>query len=73
MSEWISVEKQLPDFAKDVLTIYHYKDECVAYRSDSAHHSRVPWISSYDRTVLCHAPTHWMPLPKPPEEPKDEE
>lgn len=64
MSQWISIKDKLPDYHRPIL-LYPYwitgwRDQCIG---------DPPWIfvSHYAKEIN---PTHWMPLPKPPEESK---
>jgi hypothetical protein len=59
MSEWISVDEQMPEEDTPVLT-YH-GDEC-----DVAWHHNSFWFG----TAEMITPTHWQPLPPPPEQEK---
>lgn len=75
MSEWISIENRMPSDGKAIwvydgyITIgCFFKDEgwCVACDAPVLHEGE--WlIDSYelDKTM---DPTHWMPLPEPPED-----
>lgn len=63
---WISVEDQLPDDDNSVLTISEGYFQCVGY------HTRKGWFyypndQEWNDNSLIDV-THWMPLPKPPEE-----
>lgn len=63
MSEWISVKERLPDEDVWVLTLQTDGDmivNCIAFEGKwcSNDHGFIPTV------------THWMPLPKPPEEEK---
>lgn len=65
--QWIKTAERLPDIGKDVLTIYHNCDACVAYRVIPSGSNHKEWISTYERKGLFHDPTHWMPFPDLPE------
>ncbi|MBW2636841.1 MAG: DUF551 domain-containing protein [Deltaproteobacteria bacterium] len=57
--EWISVEDRLPDFGGDVLVILPDGRQrvVVMYHGPSEFYSN----------AVEYFPTHWMPLPTPPE------
>lgn len=66
MSNWISVKDRLPEIGKLVLTLDrwgHIHDRAL-YRFNSGFMCFQPDGLIPDR----HGVTHWMPLPKPPEE-----
>ena len=71
MSEWISVEDELPEYMKEVLIKEEYVDEVqigYLFRNGS-------WTEQHENHT-CHGDaycsfdiqgvTHWMPLPEPP-------
>ena len=67
MSKWISVKDELPEFGRRVMIYWpHWSRDPVVgvylsiglWESESA-------LSSYEE----FPPTHWQPLPDPPEEP----
>lgn len=64
MSEWISVKDSLPGTAVPVLIGNPYWDYPVvaAYAGVDG-----VWMDTW-HLRLTYTPTHWMPLPKPPEE-----
>lgn len=57
---WIPVGKRLPDGPFDVLVTYSDGRIGLAARAGKAWYA----TDGYDHE---HGPTHWMPLPKPPE------
>jgi len=59
LSEWISIDDQLPKVAEDVIVFSEDK-----YQIDIGFLMNKKWYS--DRGEL-HTVTHWMPLPNPPE------
>ena len=60
MSEWIPVEERLPEPDVWVLGIYSHGEYEVMYWSGIYH-----WGAGDSHGRI--APTHWMPLPDPPE------
>ena len=60
MSEWISVEDELP--TKGVYVLACYLDE---YTEVCRYHQVKGWQDVVNGSLLI---THWMPLPAPPEE-----
>jgi len=59
LSEWISIDNQLPKVAEDVIVFSEDK-----YQIDIGFLMNKKWYS--DRGELPTV-THWMPLPNPPE------
>lgn len=70
MSEWISVENELPPHYVSVL-IYPYPEFSDEYRFvgeyDAVREKFVVWIGSDGERNNAHV-THWQPLPEPPKE-----
>ena len=64
---WISVKERLPEDISDVLILSKEKESCVGYyrSSDNDWNMYNPCCSFH---MELHGVTHWMPLPKPPEE-----
>ena len=67
--QWISVKDRLPEDISDVLILSKEKESCVGYyrSSDNDWNMYNPCCSFH---MELHGITHWMPLPKPPEEDK---
>ena len=62
-NRWISVEERLPEDGVDVL-IYD-RENLEAPISSASHRSGRGWVC--DLELYFDGPTHWMPLPEPPE------
>ena len=80
VQEWISVKDRLPedDLPKDtkrrMIRCLVYTDKgtvkpCVRQRWEHFNGKMQPWMWNKD---LYAKPTHWMPLPKPPKEDKND-
>lgn len=67
-SKWISVEERLPEQGTCVLAAFLYYD---GYRIRTARYSvseeEPIWLIG-DMSAIGSTPTHWIPLPAPPEE-----
>jgi len=61
--EWISVEERLPKANDDVL-VYAYDSVIGTWFVDMAVHDGTEWIVR----VYLDEPTHWRPLPAPPDD-----
>jgi len=78
MSEWISVEDELPELGVAVTTIGKKDDGCWTTPITAQLYidgEKQRFISGFSfggdrliRTMVETKPTHWMPLPKPPVE-----
>lgn len=55
-SQWISVKDRLPDNALEVIAISNGKSTAFLHKL------------AYCRWIIGETVTHWMPLPKPPED-----
>lgn len=60
-NEWVSVKDGLPDPGKRVLV-------CFSGFVGEAYLKQAGYWVRYDGTPMFYLPTHWMDLPKPPEE-----
>ena len=82
MSEWISVEKRLPELERSVLVHNNlapgnpsgYMESCEDYNTSVAARwgetedewEWVCYMSMIEEPRCGFTPTHWMPLPEPP-------
>lgn len=67
---WISVSERLPEKTADVLMMFEHGNMAVGYWHDGDEHVTY-WCAYTDDgyyTDCDSEPTHWMPLPEPPEE-----
>lgn len=71
MSEWISVEDDMPIYGDPVLIVGNGVTQHVTYMRDGAD-DEPDWFEPYffdhddDFKVDLNKVTHWMPLPEPP-------
>lgn len=64
MTKWISVKEGLPEFEK--LALVYNDGICDIARY--CNHSQVNALNAWYTNEGCEfIPTHWMPLPEPPE------
>jgi hypothetical protein len=62
LSQWIPVGERLPEEDVDVLVMTHYGMHVADLDEDGL------WIASHGDSWQFPRPTHWMPLPEPPQE-----
>lgn len=60
-NEWVSVEERRPQAGHDVISLLPCGDCAVVWWTGSV------WRVRWDATQLDREPTHWMPLPAPPD------
>lgn len=65
MDNWIPVAERLPEHGVDVLYYWHYKKKSVWWYSEPSREWFHP--KDVDETTGIEGPTHWQPLPEPPE------
>ena len=64
MSEWISVDKELPPLYQDVIVNTKTVGVKVGYTDQATITYKKPTVNCGGHARLI---THWMPLPEPPE------
>ena len=69
MSEWQPIEDFSPDSDKYTSFAIVFAEDCVGEAEYHPYDGEWWWIGDYDGTYIGEQiyPTHWMPLPKPPE------
>ncbi len=60
-NEWVSVKERRPQAGHDVISLLPCGDCAVVWWTGSV------WRVRWDATQLDREPTHWMPLPAPPD------
>ena len=60
-NEWVSVKERRPQAGHDVIALLPCGDCAVVWWTGSV------WRVRWDATQLDREPTHWMPLPAPPD------
>lgn len=60
-NEWVSVEERRPQAGHDVISLLPCGDCAVVWWTGSV------WRVRWDATQIHREPTHWMPLPAPPD------
>ena len=70
--KWISVKDRLPEDYEEALMLVYSPFVWRGLIYSGFHHSEIPQWTTADMTVYkdykYNRVTHWMPLPKPPEE-----
>lgn len=67
MSEWISVKDRLPNYGDDCLIYINKEIHFAHYWQDDFYQPYTSYNSRYIKKNI----THYMPLPKPPEDTND--
>lgn len=65
MTEWISVESELPEERVDVIV---YCDGCGGSFLITAKYMDGLWVDTWSGGENMECVTHWMPLPEPPKD-----
>ncbi len=66
--EWISVKDKLPSPQEMVVFFYDDQFHIGYFISKSQYHEEYLWQSHIDGYNCVHDITHWMPLPKSPQD-----
>ena len=65
MSEWVSVEIDLPNIEKEVL-VFHKTQGCIIMRLEYTKSEKLIWYDTEGQHCDFELITHWKPLPQPP-------
>lgn len=74
MSKWLSIEDRLPEKQNDVLMYFASGNMAVGFWHDQDEYITF-WRAYTDDEFYTDCdcmPTHWMPLPEPPKEEKED-
>lgn len=66
--EWISVKDRLPDPDTEIVFFYDKRYHIGCFIEESQCHGEYLWQSYIDGYNCVVDVTHWMPLPKPPQD-----
>jgi hypothetical protein len=72
MSEWVPVSEDLPEEGVHVLACWGQASTSMGIAMIRRSDGKAAWFYHYDIDdddwgISMEAPTHWMPLPEPPE------
>lgn len=65
MSEWVSVEIDLPNIEKEVL-VFHKTQGCIIMRLEYTKSEKLIWYDTEGQHCDFELITHWKPLPQSP-------